>query len=101
MKADRLAEGVVSEPLLPSGDQGRKGGFAPLVGKFVQNAYRLSFTQQNVEEHPCCEARCEFGHAQKLGVWTDSSEPKIMAGYSRPFGTQGWIRTLQNSPLES
>jgi hypothetical protein len=25
-----LAEGVVSAPFLPSGDQGRKGGFAPL-----------------------------------------------------------------------
>jgi hypothetical protein len=25
-----MAEGVVSEPLLPSGDQGRKGGFATL-----------------------------------------------------------------------
>jgi hypothetical protein len=25
-----LAEGVVSEPFLPSGDQGRKGGFATL-----------------------------------------------------------------------
>jgi hypothetical protein len=25
-----MAEGVVSEPFLPSGDQGHKGGFAPL-----------------------------------------------------------------------
>jgi hypothetical protein len=25
-----MAEGVVSEPLLPSGDHGRKGGFKPL-----------------------------------------------------------------------
>jgi hypothetical protein len=29
-KVSVMAEGVVSEPFLPSGDQGRKGGFATL-----------------------------------------------------------------------
>ena len=28
-----MAEGVVSEPILPSGDQGRKSGFATLESK--------------------------------------------------------------------
>jgi hypothetical protein len=86
IKTISMAEGVVSEPLLLSGDQGHKGGFAPSTGKFVQSAYHLSFAQQNGEKHPCCKARCEFGHAQKLGVWTDSSEPKIMADHSLSFG---------------
>jgi hypothetical protein len=41
----KMAEGVVSEPFLPAGDQGHKGGFAPSTGQFVQNAHRLSFAQ--------------------------------------------------------
>jgi hypothetical protein len=40
-----LAEGVVSEPFLPFGDQGRKVGFAPCAGQFVQNAHCLSLPQ--------------------------------------------------------
>jgi hypothetical protein len=45
IKIRKLAEGVVSEPLLPSGDQGRKGGFAPSTGQFIQSAHYLSFAQ--------------------------------------------------------
>jgi hypothetical protein len=34
-----MAEGVVSNPLLPSGGQGRKGGFATFADKSHRNAY--------------------------------------------------------------
>jgi len=38
-----MAEGVVSEPLLPSGDQGHKVGFTPPTSSLSKNliAYRL------------------------------------------------------------
>ena len=59
-----MAEGVVSEPFLPSGDQGRKGGFAPFmqvtVGETVVHWYDAKRSRK--------EARCQRENAQKLGT---------------------------------
>jgi len=44
-------EGVLSEPFLPSGDQGHKGGFTTPIDGFSQNAHLLSITQQSDYEH--------------------------------------------------
>jgi len=51
MASKWLAEGVVSAPFLPSGDQSRKDGFAPFYRYHTKCTNSLSFTQQNDQEH--------------------------------------------------
>jgi hypothetical protein len=55
-----LAEGVVSAPFLPSGDQGRKGGFAHSIGQFIQNAHRLYNALDRLQSFQQAAGKLEF-----------------------------------------
>lgn len=75
-----MAEGVVSEPLLPFGDQGHKGGFAtlprppklPRIGRAVPSAGgpHLRGKRKGIWRQP--------GDVQKLDSWPDEAESSIL-----------------------
>jgi hypothetical protein len=77
----KLAEGVVSEPLLSSGDQGRKGGFATLQ---KQPPIALGITNEIPYENRLyygnlgCKAGRELGNAQKLGMLPNQTRQAIL-----------------------
>jgi len=85
MKADRLAEGVVSEPFLPSGDQGHKGGFVPLPKQppiacgitkgipYEDKAFPRSIGRKTWREH---------GHPQELATGSNQAKQTVLAGAS-------------------
>jgi hypothetical protein len=76
-----LAEGVVSEPFLPPGDQGRKGGFATLP-KGPPIACRIT-NEISHENEPCPgnlgrKTGRELGNTQKLGVLPNQAQQAIL-----------------------
>jgi hypothetical protein len=83
-----VAEGVVSEPFLPSGDQGRKGGFAtlpkqrPIPWRITNGIppeikpYLSNFGRKIGREHE---------HSQELGNGSNQAKQTILAGTSRYF----------------
>jgi hypothetical protein len=78
----KLAEGVVSEPLLPSGDQGRKGGFATLP---KQPPIALGITNEMPYENRLfygnlgCKAGRELGDFKELGTRPDKTKQAVLA----------------------
>jgi hypothetical protein len=67
----QMAEGVVSEPLLPSGDQGRKGGFAPLPKQHPITCRITNEISHKDKPFPKSIGRktwCEHGHSQELAT---------------------------------
>jgi hypothetical protein len=77
-----LAEGVVSEPLLPSGDQDHKGGFATLQR---QPPIALGITNEIPYENRLyhgnlgCKAGRELGDFQELGTRPDKTKQAVLA----------------------
>ena len=86
MRIRKLAEGVVSAPFLPSGDQGRKGGFAPLpkqhpIACRITNEiphkdkpFSRSIGRKTWREH---------GHTQELANGSNQAKQTVLAGTSR------------------
>lgn len=81
-----MAEGVVSEPLLPSGDQGRKGGFAPLP-KQPPIACRITNGIPHKDKpFPRSIGRKtwrEHAHSQELATGSNQAKQTVLAGTSR------------------
>jgi hypothetical protein len=81
-----MAEGVVTEPFLPSGDQGRKGGFATLP---KQRPITCGITNEIPHENepfpsgPGRKIWCELGNTQKLGVLPNQTQQPILVKNSR------------------
>jgi DNA-binding XRE family transcriptional regulator len=82
-----MAEGVVSEPFLPSGDQGRKVGFAPLSKQYpilcgITNKMQaeIRFFSANFG----CKTEGELGNAQKLGTRLDAAQQMLLAETQNP-----------------
>jgi hypothetical protein len=75
---------VVRAPLLPSDDQGRKGGFAPLPKQHPILRGIASEIQAGIRffsDNFGLKTRREFGHSHKLGAWMDTAKPTILAKY--------------------
>ena len=70
---------VPFEPILLSGDNGHKGGFAPSLDKAAGDARSPLFTQQNDQNWAGRPAWCELEHPQKLGTWPDQTCKTILA----------------------
>jgi hypothetical protein len=90
-----MAEGVVSEPFLPSGDQGRKGGFAPFmqvaVGETVVHWYDAKRSRK--------EARRQRENAQKLGTQPQQARQVSLASNPPILGRRMiGFRTLTMQP---
>ena len=80
--ANKLAEGAVSEPFLPSGDQARKGGFAilpeqpPTAGRFTHEI------PAEIKSFLGCLGRKtvrQLGNFKELGTWPDKTKQEILA----------------------
>lgn len=75
-----MAEGVVSEPLLPSGDQVRKGGFAPQLRRMsiARKTHRTPAEIQAIPRGIGVKTWRQFGNTQKLGARSDhASAPSL------------------------
>jgi hypothetical protein len=78
----KVAEGVSSEPFLPSGDQGRKGGFAPLpkqhpIARRItdETPYGIKPFQANAGR----EIGRKLGYSQKLGILPNQTWQTVLA----------------------
>jgi hypothetical protein len=86
-----LAEGVVSEPFLPSGDQGHKGGFATLP---KQQPITCRITNEIPAEIKSFfgyfghKAGRELGDFQELGTWPDKTKQAVLARLKTAIG---WV----------
>jgi hypothetical protein len=92
-----MAEGVVSAPFLPSSDQGRKGGFAPLS---KQHSITCRITNEIPNKYKPFQrrigrkTRCMHRNFEELGARPDKAEPSLLADIalaailssSRPVG---------------
>jgi hypothetical protein len=79
-----LAEGVVSEPILSSGDQGRKGGFATQTSEpfIAGKAGLLSAQIQSHTRNIGDTSWRQFGNAQKLGTWPNKTKSPVLESHS-------------------
>jgi hypothetical protein len=81
----KLAEGVVSEPFLPSGDQDHKGGFATLpkqhpilceITNKIQAGIRLFYNNVG------CKTGGQSSNSQKLGIRLDTAKSPVLESHS-------------------
>jgi hypothetical protein len=78
----KLAEGVVSEPFLPSGDQGRKGGFATLPKQHPIACRIANEIPAEIKSVLGCFGRNtgrQLGNFQELGTRPDKTKQEILA----------------------
>jgi hypothetical protein len=86
IKIRKPAEGVVSAPFLPSGDQGHKGGFAPLPKQHPITCRITNEIPHKDKPFPRSIGRKtwrEHGHSQELATWSNQAKQTILAGISR------------------
>jgi hypothetical protein len=79
------AEGVVSAPFLPSGDQGHKGGFATLPKQYSiarRIIDRIPRENKPYSGNLCGKTGRKLGHTQKLGARPGEAKPQVLEGYS-------------------
>jgi hypothetical protein len=82
-----MAEGVVSEPFLPSGDQDRKVGFAPLSKQHPILCRITNKMQAEIRFFSAtfgCKTEGELGNAQKLGTRLDAAQQVLLAETQNP-----------------
>ena len=80
-----LAEGVVSAPFLPFGDQGHKGGFATLPKQHPIARRIIDRIPRENKPYPgnlSGKTGRKLGHPQKLGARLDEAKPQVLEGYS-------------------
>src|SRR5437773_2172944 len=78
----KMAEGVVSAPLLPSGDKGRKDGFAPFCDESLATFTTYCKTAHKGWTHPKnngCATGCGFQNPPELGEWPDHTTKTVLA----------------------
>jgi hypothetical protein len=81
-----LAEGVVSEPFLPSGDQGHKGGFAPLPKHHPFAWWITDKTPHKDKPFPNnlgCKTWREHRNFEELRTRLDAAKSSFLAKSSR------------------
>jgi hypothetical protein len=80
----KLAEGVVSEPILSSGDQVHKGGFAtqPSQPFIAGKTCLLSAQIQSYTRSIGNPAGRQFRHAKKLGTWPHKTKSPVLESHS-------------------
>jgi len=80
-----LAEGVVSEPFLPSGDHGHKVGFAtlPKLSIVGRNADKIPSKDKPFQRNIGLKTWREHRNFEKLGTRLDTPKPPILGETSR------------------
>jgi hypothetical protein len=78
-----VAEGVVSEPFLPSGDQDHKGGFALLPIQHPINYRDIPHKDKSFPRSIGCKTWREHGHSQELATRSNQAKQTILAETSR------------------
>ena len=99
----QVAEGVISEPLLPPRDQGCKVGFAPSNCKRKidgRTACGSTFADRRNPKRTCRATRSEQWNAQELGVWPDYSESPVLASDCGDAQGQATDDMLKNRPAK-
>ncbi len=80
-----MAEGVVSAPFLPFGDQGRKGGFASLSIQLpitCRITNKISNRYKPFSGSIGSKTWCEHGDSKELAIGSNQAQQTVLAGTS-------------------